>query len=424
LNPFGLRSGQAVGRSLLLQTGDRALIDLIREHIRANGPISFAWFMEQVLYHPRFGYYASGRCQIGRRGDYFTNVSVGPLFGGLLAAQFVEIWTLLGKPADFTIVEQGAHHGEFAADVLKSIRDNLPDFFWPLQYRIVEPFAVLQDRQAQRLAEFGHKIKWCDSVDALEPFVGVHFSNELLDAMPVHLVVEKCGSGRSAPAEFEWLEKCVALGGDQFVFVEQPIIDPALTAQLEKVEAASRRLWEETRQDAASTLPGQAAGYIMEVNLATLDWIDALSAKLTRGYLLAFDYGYSREEFYAADRRGGTLQIRAQHHFLNSPFDAIGDSDISAHVEWTSVAERAETNGLRVAGFTDQHHFLTGLISESPELSENVDPKRKRALQTLIHPEMLGRRFQVLALAQNIDSAIALSGFKFARDARAALGLL
>jgi SAM-dependent MidA family methyltransferase len=415
LNPFGLRSGRAVGRSLLLQTGDRALNDLIREHIRANGPVTFAWFMEQALYHPRFGYYASGRCRIGRRGDYFTNVSVGPLFGRLLAAQFVEIWSKLGKPDDFTIVEQGAHHGEFAADLLESIRDNSPDFFSPLQYRVVEPFGILRDRQAQRLAEFGDKIKWCDSVDALELFVGVHFSNELLDAMPVHLIV-------STPDG--WQEKFVSVEDDRFVFVEQPIVDPALKTQVKKVEAASRRLWEETRQDAAYTLPGQPAGYVTEVNLATLSWIDALSAKLARGYLLAFDYGYSREEFYAADRTGGTLQIRAQHHLLNSPFDAIGDSDISAHVEWTSVAERAETSGLRVAGFTDQYHFLTGLISESPELSENMDPKRKRALQTLIHPEMLGRRFQVLALAQNVDSTIALSGFKFARDARAALGLL
>ena len=415
MNPFGLRSGQAVGRSLLLQTGDRALIDLIREHIRANGPVSFAWFMEQALYHPRFGYYASGRCQIGRRGDYFTNVSVGPLFGRLLAAQFVEIWTTLGKPDDFTIVEQGAHHGEFAADVLKSIREKSPELFSALRYRIVEPFKVLQGRQAQKLSQFDNKIEWRDSIDALEPFVGIHFSNELLDSLPVHLIV-------STPDG--WQEKFVSVEDDRFVFVEQPIVDPALKTQVKKVEAASRRLWEETRQDSASTLPAQPAGYITEVNLATFDWIDALSAKLARGYLFAFDYGYSREEFYAADRRGGTLQIRAQHHLLNSPFDAIGDSDISAHVEWTSVAERAETNGLRVAGFTDQHHFLTGLISESPEFSGNVDPKRKRALQTLIHPEMLGRRFQVLALAQNVDSATALRGFKFARDARAALGLL
>jgi len=415
VNPFGLRSGQAVGRSLLLQTGDRVLIDLIREHIRANGPVSFAWFMEQALYHPRFGYYASGRCQIGRRGDYFTNVSVGPLFGRLLAAQFVEIWTTLGKPDDFTIVEQGAHHGEFAADVLKSIREKSPELFSALRYRIVEPFKVLQGRQAQKLSQFDNKIEWRDSIDALEPFVGIHFSNELLDSLPVHLIV-------STPDG--WQEKFVSVEDDRFVFIEQPIVDPALKTQVKKVEAASRRLWEETRQDAASTLPAQPAGYITEVNLATLDWIDAFSAKLARGYLLAFDYGYSREEFYAADRRGGTLQIRAQHHLLNSPFDAIGDSDISAHVEWTSVAERAETNGLRVAGFTDQHHFLTGLISESPEFSGNVDPKRKRALQTLIHPEMLGRRFQVLALAQNVDSATALSGFKFARDARAALGML
>ncbi len=398
-----------------LETGHSTLIDLIREHIRANGPVSFAWFMEQALYHPRFGYYASGRCQIGRRGDYFTNVSVGPLFGGLLGAQFVEIWTTLGKPDDFTIVEQGAHQGEFAADALKSIREKSPELFSALRYRIVEPFDVLQDRQTQTLSQFGDKIEWHDSIDALEPFVGIHFSNELFDAMPVHLIVLTPDG---------WQEKFVGVEADRFVFVEQPIVDPALKTQVKKVEAASRRLWEETRQDTASTLPAQAAGYITEVNLATLDWIDAIAAKLARGYLLAFDYGYSREEFYAADRRGGTLQIRAQHHLLNSPFDAIGNSDITAHVEWTSVAERAETSGLRVAGFTDQHHFLTGLISQSLELSENVDPKRKRALQTLIHPEMLGRRFQVLALAKNVDSATALGGFKFARDARAALGLL
>ena len=398
-----------------METGDPTLINLIREHIRANGPVSFAWFMEQALYHPRFGYYASGRCQIGRCGDYFTNVSVGPLFGRLLAAQFVEIWTTLGKPDDFTIVEQGAHHGEFAADVLKSIREKSPELFSALRYRIVEPFDVLRDRQTQTLSQFGDKIEWRHSIDALEPFVGIHFSNELFDAMPVHLIV-------STPDG--WQEKFVSVEDDRFVFVEQAIADLALKTQVKKVEATSRRLWEETRQDAASTLPAQPARYVTEINLATPDWIDTLSAKLARGYLLAFDYGYSREEFYAADRRGGTLQIRAQHHLLNSPFDAIGHSDISAHVEWTSVAERAETSGLRVAGFTDQHHFLTGLISESPELSENVDPKRKRALQTLIHPEMLGRRFQVLALAQNVDSAIALSGFKFARDARAALGLL
>ena len=110
-------------------TGDQALTGIIRQTIRETGPVRFDWFMEQALYHPEFGYYSSGQCAIGRRGDYFTNVSVGPLFGRLLAAQFAEMWEILGRPGDFTIVEQGAHHGEFAGDVLEEARERTPDFF-------------------------------------------------------------------------------------------------------------------------------------------------------------------------------------------------------------------------------------------------------------------------------------------------------
>ena len=114
--------------------------------------------MEQALYHPEHGYYSSGRAAIGRRGDYFTNVSVGPLFGRLLAAQFAEIWERLGKIDNFTIVEQGAHDGEFARDVLEALRERSPEFFSALRYRIVEPFRVLQDRQSQTLASFATKL--------------------------------------------------------------------------------------------------------------------------------------------------------------------------------------------------------------------------------------------------------------------------
>jgi SAM-dependent MidA family methyltransferase len=401
-------AGDPTASTLQPSNASTEIAQFIREHIRANGPVPFPWFMEQALYHPQFGYYASGRAEIGRQGDYFTNVSVGPLFGRLLATQFFEIWRKLGKTDNFAIVEQGAHHAEFAADVLGSIRASFPDFFSTLHYCIIEPFAVLRDRQAQKLAEFGDKIEWRDSVESLEPFVGIHFSNELLDALPVHLIV----STRDG-----WQEKFVSVEGDRFVFVEQPIVDPALKTQVKKVEAASRRLWGETRQDAASTWPA------LEINLAALNWIDNLSTKLTEGFVLTIDYGFPRAEFYAADRTNGTLQIRSQHRSLDSPFAAIGHSDITAHVEWTSIVERAEACGLRLAGFTDQHHFLTGLISELADFFEKADAKTKRALQTLLHPEMLGRRFQVLALARNVHTTIDLSGFKFARDARAALGL-
>jgi len=334
--------------------------------------------MEQVLYHPEHGHYSSGGCVIGRKGDYFTNVSVGPLFGQLLVAQFAEIWEELGKINDFVIVEQGAHDGQFASDVLQSSQERTPEFFEASRYRIIEPFPILRELQSQTLEPFRDKVAWRSS---FEPFVGVHFSNELLDALPVRLI-----SGG--------VEKLVDLQGDKFLFIERPLSSTAF-------------------------------------NQAALDWVDSLAANLQRGYVITIDYGHSGNEFQ------GNVQVRARHQHLDSPFEQIGHADITMQVDWTSIARRAEANGLRVAGFTDQHHFLTGIVSElgrggSPEplagdrgqspLSDS--PKTKRALQTLLHPEMLGRAFQVLALAKNVDSgAPPLSGFKFAREPRAALGL-
>ena len=382
------------------------LVQFIRETIRTRGPISFAWFMQQALYHPVRGYYSAGRCAIGRRGDYYTNVSVGPLFGQLLAAQFAEIWERLGKIDNFVLVEQGAHHGEFARDVLESARKGWPDFFAALRYRIIEPFPVLQLRQLQALAGFENKIQWRDSIDALEPFTGVHFSNELLDAMPVHLIVSQCERGLSAPAECAWLEKFVTLNDHAFAFIDQPIADQTLRDHLQKT-------------------PAQLAGYQTEVNLAALDWIDNLSRKLDRGYVVTIDYGYPSDEFFAPHRSAGSLQVRAQHRLLGSPFEQIGNADITSHVEWTSIAKCAEACGLQVKGFTDQHHFITGIISEVAHdiAQDDADPKAKRALQTLLHPEMLGRNFQILALGKNVDAVVPVAGLKFAREPRSVLGL-
>ena len=356
-----------------------ALAELIRQTIRAHGPQSFAWFMHQALYHPEHGYYSSGRCAIGRKGDYFTNVSVGPLFGQLLGAQFAEIWKRLGKIDNFMIVEQGAHDGQFAHDVLESLQKGAPEFFGALRYRIVEPFPILQKRQSRTLELFRDKLEWRDS---LQPFVGVHFSNELLDATPVHLI----SGGR---------EKFIGVDGDNFVFVERPVDDD------------------------------------VKSNEAALDWIDNLAANLQRGYVIAIDYGRSDAEFQ------GNVQVRARHRILDSPFEHIGHADITMHVDWPSIAERAQAHGLRVVGCTDQHHFLTGIISElgrrgSPEPPPGDwgqsplpdSPKTKRELRTLLHPEMLGRAFQVLALSKNVDSAAPkLAGFKFVREPRSVLGV-
>jgi SAM-dependent MidA family methyltransferase len=279
------------------------------------------------------------------------------------------MWERLGSVEDFTIIEQGAHDGQFARDVLESVQKRAPEFFAALRYRIVEPFPILQDRQSRTLERFRHKVEWRDW---LQPFLGVHFSNELLDAMPVRLI-----SGN--------MEKLVDLEDDKFVFAERPI-----------------------SQQATFQPPAQRDAF----NQAALDWIDDVAAKLQRGYVIAIDYGRFGDEF------DGSVQVRAQHQNLDSPFEQIGQADITMHVDWSSIVERAQANGLRVAGFTDQHHFLTGLLS-GRELPDS--PKLGRELQTLLHPEMLGRAFQVLGLAKHIDPGAPLAGFKFARE-RSAVG--
>jgi SAM-dependent MidA family methyltransferase len=346
-----------------MQTGNSALIQIIREQIKNNGPQSFAWFMQQALYHPEYGYYSSGRCVIGRKGDYFTNVSVGPVFGQLLALQFSEIWERLDKINDFVIVEQGAHDGQFARDVLEFVQQDLPEFFEALRYRIVEPFPILKEQQRRSLEPFGDKIEWRESPDS---FTGVHFSNELLDAIPVRLISDET-------------EKLVGLDGDNFVFIERSV---------------------------DKTMFNQAA----------LESIDHIAASLQRGYVIAIDYGFLDEPFER------NAQVRALHRNLDSPFEQIGDADITISVDWRSIIDRAQANGLRVAGFTDQYHFLTGILSQiqTGDFGQSLladSPKVKRELQTLLHPEMLGRAFEVLALAKDLDiAAPLLAGFKFARQ--------
>lgn len=364
------------------------LVEIIRNEIGANGPISFARFVELALYHPDRGYYASGRANIGRCGDFFTNVSVGSLFGRLLASQFAEIWEKLGRPRDFKIVEQGAHDGVFAADALSALRRSAADCFAATSYCMIEPFRIWRERQQKNLREFAEKTSWVASVDEIAPFVGIHFSNELFDSLPLHLIV----SGGVANGTTVWNEKFVTVAADDFAFATGNVGQSGL------------------HLDHLGFFP---AGFETEVNLAAPKLMSEIAAKLSRGIILTIDYGFSRSEFYSLHRSQGSLQVRANQKKLSSPFQQIGLADISAHVEWTTLADVAQSSGATPIGFTDQHHFLTGIISKSfPEA--DFDASEKRALQTLLHPEMLGRNFQALALGKNFRETLA--GFRFARD--------
>lgn len=331
--------------------------------------------MAAALYDPERGYYASGKAGIGRRGDFYTNVSVGPLFGRLLARQFEEMWVRMGRPGVFTIVEQGAHDGAFANDVLGAVGG---EFAEAVAYRIVEPSAVLRAGQQSAIRNRPSAIEW---LPALEPFSGVHFSNELVDAFPVHLVVWRGG---------EWRERMVADGA----FVEGPLSSDALRERLDFLA------------------PPEIEDYVTEVCLDALDWVDDLAANLICGYALVVDYGWPRTLYYSAERTQGTLSAYRKHRRMDDPLAAPGEQDLTAHVEFTSLAERAEERGLATVGFTDQHHFMVGIGRHA---MEKADARERRAFQTLMHPGLMGTAFKYLCLGRAVPEGPPLSGFEFGR---------
>ena len=370
---------------------ENILAQVLRTEIAQRGPISFRDFMARALYDPELGYYGSGHARVGRSGDFFTNVSVGPLFGRLLARQFAEMWQRLGEPANFTIVEQGANSGDFAADVLGGLRDVAPACFAATTVWLVEPLEKLREAQGARLRDFGpEKVRWAGALDDLPPFQGVHFSNELLDAFPVHRV---CRRGE------RWVERCVDFQEERFVFVDAEITSPELVAHLAR-------------------LPAVPPDFETEVNLTVAPWLAEAAAKLCAGFLLAIDYGYSRGEYYRPERSSGTLSAYAAHQREPDPLQRPGEIDLTAHVDFTTVAEAATEHGLRLAGFTDQHHFMVGLsrLHFSDDYAMTAAGQRElRAFKTLMHPTLMGQSFHAICLAKGVSEAT-LTGFQFGSD--------
>ena len=364
-----------------------ALYKILTE-IAAKGPLTFARFMDLALYDRSAGYYASGRAKIGRSGDFFTNVSVGPIFGEILASQFREMWCRLGRPAQFALVEQGASDGGLAVDILSAIGG---DMLQAVEYWIIEPFPVLRSLQERSLAPLRTKVHWVEDLGELPAFDGIHFSNELVDALPFHLI-------RSSGDQ--WKELCVAAIDDRLVLqVGEP--GPPLADRLKG-------------------LPRRAEGTIAELRPLACDWIHALAKKMNSGFVLIIDYGFTREELLAPHRTEGTYCCYRAHRRDTRPLDDPGEKDISAHVDFTTLAESAVDAGFRIEGFTDQHHYVVGasqnLLRTLDHPPDAASQKSLRALNTLLHPESMGTQFHYLALSKGIDPASGLSSFRFAQD--------
>ena len=378
-----------------------ALSELICGHIREHGPVSFAWFMEQALYHPIYGYYSAERIRIGKTGDFFTNVSVGNLFGKILASQFVELFDLLGAPYGFKILEQGAEDGQLAKDVLSALANESRTSGW--EYRIIEPSVKRAANQKSHLEKTPIPVHWTEDLHHLDPFRGIIFCNELLDAFPCHLV-EHDGK--------KWGEIRVAEENGNLGFVNGPISDRNLARQVDRLP----------------TPP--ITPYRTEVNLVASDWIKSAARALTHGFILVIDYGFPRQEFYAPLRTEGTLTGYARHQRQKDLLKYAGEIDITAHVDFSAIAEAALTEGCTLLGFTDQHHFMVGAAEgqllgmeqiANRDLHSAAQQRFLREFKSLMHPNTMGLAFKYLLLGKGVTATKVPAGFKYAQNPAATL---
>jgi SAM-dependent MidA family methyltransferase len=367
--------------------------------ISKNGPLTFAEFMSAALYDPEHGYYGSAKAGIGREGDFYTSVSAGPLFGRMLARQFAQMWEHLGRPTQWTLVEQGAHNGDLAADVLEALRTQAPACFDATQLFIVEPLACYRSIQQEKLAPYRRQASWFSDSLSLPSFTGIHYSNELLDAFPVH---------RLQRGTDEWQELRVTNAGETFGWVPVPIDDPELSR-------------------AAKQLPGVQEGFCMEVSLGHSSWVESLWDKMDQGWVLAFDYGMTADELAAPHRKDGTLSAYRNHQRQPDPLAAAGELDLTAHVNFTAIARDALELGWTLEGYTDQHRFFTGLAPlHFRELIEPMTPaeqKERLAFRTLAHPQMMGAQFKVFCLGRNLPGPLPMAGYTFGRNPHFTLGV-
>ena len=371
---------------------ENPLLPLIAQEIEAQGGmIPFRRFMELALYHPGHGYYASGRARIGKKGDFFTSVSVGRIYGSLLASVCREVWERMDRPAEFTIVEQGANDGSMAGDILGVILTGDQAFSEALRYVIVEPFPLNVEKQKAKLGAFP-KIAWLKDPEELPEFMGIHLSNELLDAFPVNSLRWN-GSN--------WTEECVSLDVDSMPsWTGRPITDAELLV-------------------AADHLPKNLPeGFRLETNPGMKSWLDGIFRKMNRGIVLTIDYGQAGEDRYAPHRADGTLLSYRNHQRFDNPLPEPGERDITAQVDFTELARSAVGAGFSILGYSDQHHFLVGAAEPWLRTLGDWAPehgKDLRALQTLLNPGTMGRQFKAIALGKDFPATPSLACFRHQR---------
>ena len=375
---------------------------VIREEILKSGAISFARFMEIALYCPETGYYETKNDIIGQRGDFITSVSTGPLFGELLAFQFA-VWLKEIHIAErLSLVETGAHGGQLAADILSWLRANRAELFEKIKYVIVEPSSTRRAWQEETLKPFAGKVQWVIQLAGLanwQSAIGnrqllqcIIFSNELLDAFPVHRF------GWDA-AKKEWFEWGVALDGENFCWskIQLPVCSAGFSLSGGASEIGNRQsaIGNHFPSSLLDVLPDN---YTIETSPAAEQWWGEAAALLSCGKLLAIDYGYSAQEMFSPARTRGTLRGYYKHHVTDDLLANPGEQDLTAHVNFDAIQKTGEAAGLRTEQFCTQPQFLTRILQRAvtEKYFAQLNTKQVRQFQTLTHPEHLGRAFRVL----------------------------
>jgi SAM-dependent MidA family methyltransferase len=345
----------------------------ILSQIKNQGPIPFPDFLQTALYNPSCGYYAKQPTQVGNTGDFFTSVTTGPLFGTLLASRFLKWWLSNNQPKPWRILEIGAHTGQLAHDILSSLQNLNPLAWQSLQYSIIEPLPLLRSSQANLLHPFANKITITESHENLTPIPGIAFGNEILDALPFHLIKKISGSWQELHVSHDW--KLIPL----------------------KINPHSQ-LAETLTHIPSNHLP---ENYQTEVRTCFLPFLHEISSTLTDGLLLFLDYGFASPEYYDPYRTSGTLRTFSKHRAADNPLESPGEIDITAHVDFTALTRAAAQLGYSPTTFTNQGSYLTKLAT--PLIQSNLlsNPKIIANFQTLTHPAHLGARFHAIEFSKN-----------------------
>ena len=365
-------------------SGHTELISEIKKQIEKKNRITFAEFMDIALYWPGKGYYTSENVRWGKDGDYLTSIDVSPVFGRLLAYQINEMWQNLGSPPQFSIIEVGAGREGLSFHIRDTIKKLFPEFYKAADFQLVDVNPI----HIQKLEE---RTSFHSSIEDIKPGItGCIISNELIDAFPVHRVVEMDGLK----------EIYVGYEDAGFMEIRGELSSSGLNDYLEKIGIKLEQ--------------GQKA----EINLKALDWIKSIGALLERGFVITIDYGLPARELFRHNRNGNLL-CYYRHTMNNNPFHHIGYQDITAKVDFTSLAAAGRDAGLEVTGFTTQFYFFMGIgaLGEFKEVEElnmgNLDAFQwNQGIKELMLPGGMGDDFKVLIQHKDVEAPL-LKGFSF-----------